>query len=107
MQVSEKIYEMIINDLHITYTPDKSTENRLENEILAGIKYIQTYCDPAADCMPGTKSGRLLCEYVLRAESGDLETFKSDFAEEITGIKIEHDARLYAEAMGYIDKKEE
>lgn len=107
MKVADEIYQMILDDLHITYDTDQSTERRIKNEILAGIEYIQTYCDPAADCMPGTSSARLLCDYVLRAESGDVETFKSDFAEEITGMKIGYDAKTYAEAMGYIDQKEE
>ena len=43
----------------------------------------------------------MLCEYVLRAESGDLETFKKDYSEEIVGAKIEADVKEYAEAMGY------
>lgn len=99
--VADDVYQMILDNLHITYNPDNSTERRLENEISAGIAYIKKYCDPSADCRPGTASGQLLCEYVLRAESGDLETFKNDFADEITGVKIAHDTDQYAEAMGY------
>lgn len=99
--VSDDVYQMILDNLHITHNMDDSTERRLKNEILAGIAYIQKYCDPSADCMPGTTSGQMLCDYVLRAESGDLETFANDYSEEITGAKIASDTDQYAEAMGY------
>lgn len=99
--VSDEIYTMILNNLHITYTPDESTVSRLKNEIAAGIEYIKKYCDPAADCGPGTKYGQLLCDYVLRAEAGALETFAKDFAEDITAAKIESDTKEYAETRGY------
>lgn len=99
--VSDEIYQMILDNLHITYTPDVSTQARINNEIAAGIAYIQEYCDPSADCNPGTISGQILCDYVLRAESGDLETFEKDYAEEITAQKIKCDVYQYAEAMGY------
>lgn len=99
--VTDEIYWMILNNLHITYDPDQSTEERLINEAEAGIAYIKKYCDPDADCSPGTQFGQLLCDYVLRAESGALETFAKDFAEDITAAKIEFDAAKYAEAMGY------
>lgn len=99
--ISEEIYQMILDNLHITYTPDSSTVSRLENEITSGIAYIQKYCDPDAGCSPGTISGQLLCEYVLRAEAGALETFPQDFAEEITALGLETRVSGYAEAMGY------
>lgn len=101
MPVTDEIYKMLIDNLHITYTPDESTAARLQNEAAAGISYIKKYCDPAADFAPGTKFGQLLCDYVLRAESGALETFARDFAGEITAARIESDVAGYAEAMGY------
>lgn len=101
MPVKDEIYQMIIDNLHITYTPDESTAARLRNEAAAGIAYIKKYCDPVADFAPGTKFGQLLCDYVLRAESGALETFARDFAGEITAARIESDVAGYAEAMGY------
>ncbi len=101
VKVSEKIYQMILNNLHITYTPDDSTVDRLKNEIASGIAYIQKYCSPAADFKPGTGSGQLLCEYVLRAEAGAIDTFAQDFAEEITALNIEYETSRYAEAVGY------
>lgn len=101
MNVPEEIYKMILDNLHITYTPDDSTERRISNEIESGIDFIRKYCDKNADCSPGTDFGQMLCEYVLRAESGDLETFKKDYSEEIVGAKIEADVKEYAEAMGY------
>ncbi len=100
-EVSNEVYQMILDNLHITYTLDESTERRLKNEISEGILYIREHCDPEADCNPGTKFANLLCDYVLRAESGSTETFVQDFAEEITGAKIAYDTKKYAEAMGY------
>lgn len=106
MSVPEEVYKMILDNLHITYTPDDSTKNRITNEILSGINYIQRNCDPTAECSPGTVSGQLLCDYVLRAESGALETFAVDFAEEITAVRLETDVDGYAEAMGYVKKSQ-
>lgn len=99
--ISGEIYQMVLDNLHITYTPDDSTVKRLKNETASGIAYIQKYCSPDADCSPGTVYGQLLCEYVLRAEAGALETFPQDFAEEITALGIESQVSGYAEAMGY------
>ncbi len=99
--VQDEVYKMIFDNLHITYKVDESTENRLKNEISSGIAYIKKYCNPRADFSPGTQFGQMLCEYVLRAESGELETFADDFSEEITAASIEHEADDYAEAMGY------
>lgn len=101
--IPDEVFKMILNNLHITYTPDEATESRLVNEISSGIAYIKKYCDPDADCSPGTRFGQMLCDYVLRAESGDLETFADDFAEDITAAKLESDVERYAEAMGYND----
>lgn len=33
MKVADEIYQMILDDLHITYDIDPSTERRIENEI--------------------------------------------------------------------------
>ena len=103
IKIGEKIMQMVKDNLHITYTLDDSTERRLKNEIGAGIEYIRKYCDPAADCSPGTESGALLCEYVLRAEAGAADTFGEDFAVEITGARLQTDVDAYAEAMGYAE----
>ena len=99
--IPEKVRQMVMDDLHITYDPDGSTINRISNEISSGMAYIKKYCDPNADFCPGTSSGRMLCDYVLRAEAGALETFADDFAADITAAKIETDVNGYAEAMGY------
>lgn len=100
-KVPEKIYQMILNNLHITYTPDDSSVERIKNETASGIAYIQKYCNPDADFRPGTRYGQLLCEYVLRAEAGAIDTFPQDFAGEITALNIEYETSRYAEAMGY------
>lgn len=92
---------MILDNLHMTYKPDDSTERRVKNEISAGIAYIKKYCSPSADFSPGTRFGQMLCDYVLRAESGAAETFAADFAEDITAARAEYEAERYAEAMGY------
>lgn len=102
-KVSNQIFTMVKNFLHITYTVDSSTQARLENEISSGIEYIHKYVDPGAVCSPGTHYGDLLCEYVLRKEAGAGETFAKDFSDEITGGKISTDVDAYAEAMGYSD----
>lgn len=101
MPVTENIYKMILDNLHITYEPDESTKNRLRNETEAGMEYIRKYCSPAADFSPGKQYGQMLCDYVLRAEAGALETFAQDFAEDITAAGIETEVNGYAEAMGY------
>ena len=101
MSITEPIYEMVLANLHITYAPDNATIDRLENEIASGMEYIIKYCNPEADFSAGTRFGQMLCDYVLRAESGDLETFAQDFAEDITACKIESDVDAYAEAMDY------
>lgn len=106
MAVSDSIIQMLKDNLHITYMTDESTDRRLQNEASAGIGYIRKYCDPAASCEPGTRYASLLCEYVLRAESGALDTFRADYAVEITSAKCETDAERYAAAMGYSDELE-
>ena len=95
------IFKMVCDNLHITYELDESTRSRLENEINAGIAYIQKYCDSGADCEPGTLLGQLLCEYVLRAESGALDSFMQDFRREILETRIQVEAGQYAEDKGY------
>lgn len=100
-EIADEIYKMILDNLHVTYKPDNFTESRLKNEISAGIAYIKQYCNPDADFSPGTRFGQLLCDYVLRAESGAAETFAMDFAEDITAARMEYEAKRYAEALGY------
>lgn len=101
--VSDTIFEMVKNNLHITYTLDESGTARLTNETADGMQYIKRYCDPAALFEPGEKYAALLCEYVLRAEAGALETFAADYAAEIRAGKLEYDVDKYAEAMGYAE----
>ena len=102
INVTKDIYKMLLDCLHITYTPDKATESRIYHEAAAGIAYIRKYCDPEAACEKESLEGQLLCDYVLRAEAGDVQSFAKDFANEITAAKAEYDARKYAEAMGYV-----
>lgn len=101
--VTEEIYQMVLDSLHITYAPDSSTERRIKNEASSGISYIRKYCGPGADFVPGSSSGQMLCDYVLRAEAGALETFAGDFAGDITAAHIEHEVEHYAGAMGYAE----
>lgn len=101
--VTDEVYQMLLDNLHITYSLDSSTEQRIRNEAASGIAYIRRYCDPGADFSPGSRFGQMLCDYVLRAESGALETFAVDFAGDITAARIEHEAEAYAEAMGYVE----
>lgn len=95
------ILQMLKDNLHITYELDDSTERRLWNEANDGIAYIKKYVDPNASCEPGTEYAGLLCEYVLRAESGALETFAADFAKDITAGRIITDVDAYARSKGY------
>lgn len=101
------ILQMVKDNLHITYVTDQSTDRRLENEADSGIRYIRKYCDPAATCEPGTRYAAMLCEYVLRAESGALETFQTDYIHEITAAKTETDTDAFAAAMGYLDGEDD
>ncbi|MBQ9328938.1 MAG: hypothetical protein IJ225_10480 [Solobacterium sp.] len=95
----DAILEMVKDSLHMSFDLDDSSARRLNNEIGQGIAYIQRYGDPSASCLPGTVTGQLLCEYVLRAESGAVETFYTDFRNDILSLKAESDARAYAEAV--------
>lgn len=99
--ITEEVYNMLLRALHVTYTPDTDTTLRIQNEGAAGIELIRKYCNPDAECSPGTRCGQLLCEYVLRAEAGAAETFLQDFAQDIVEIKNETDIKAYAEALGY------
>lgn len=99
------IIQMLKDNLHITYEMDDSTERRLWNEAGDGIEYIRKYIDPNASCEPGTEYAGLLCEYVLRAESGALETFANDFRKEITAGRIITDVERYARGVGYDETK--
>ncbi len=99
--MTESIYQMLLDFLHVLQEPDESTVRRITSEGNAGIALIRKYGDPDASCEPGTESGALLCEYVLRAESGAAMTFIQDFAQEVLSLRVETDVREYAEAMGY------
>lgn len=103
MAISETVYTMLIRALHVTYTPDEDTEQRIRAEGAAGKELLNRYADPDATCEPGTRCGQLLCDYVMRAEAGAAETFLNDFAQDIVEIKSEYDIRMWAEAKGYAE----
>ena len=105
--VADVLFQMILDNLHITYTLDDSTKRRLSNEIKDGIAFLKKYCDPDPDYYPGGEFAELLCEYVFRAESGALETFREDFSQEIRSAKIASDVDAFAEAMGYVAGKKQ
>ncbi len=106
LNVSESIMRMLKDYLHITYTLDESTQRRLENQAANGIAYIRRYCNANASCEPGTDYSAMLCEYVLRAESGALETFSTDFDKDIREAKMLTEVNKYAEVMGYAEAQE-
>lgn len=103
MAVADNVYNGILNFLHVTQTPDTATAARITNEIEEGLEYLERYFDPDATYDPGTRGYALLCEYVLRAESGARDTFETDFRSDIIGGRIETDTARYAEAMGYAE----
>lgn len=99
--MKDAVYQMLLDHLHITYKPDESTIRRITNEGNAGIAYIQKYGGPDVSFKPGTLGGALLCEYVLRAEAGALDSFQNDYLSDLIQIRAESDISMYAEAMGY------
>lgn len=101
--VGNEIVLMVKDSLHMSFTLDESSARRLNNEIASGIAYIKKYGDPDASFEPGTISGQLLCEYVLRAESGAAETFAVDFRNDLLAMRSESEAVLFAESQGYGD----
>lgn len=103
MAITETVYGMLLRVLHVTYTPDEDTEERIRAEGAAGKDLLNRYADPEADCEPGTRCGQLLCDYVMRAEAGAAETFLRDFAQDIVEIKTEFDARTWAAGKGYTE----
>lgn len=103
MAITETVYKMLLRALHVTYTPDDDTEQRIRAEGAAGKDLLNRYADPEADCELGTRCGQLLCDYVMRAEAGATETFLTDFAQDIVEIKAEYDIRRYAAAKGYTE----
>lgn len=103
MAITETVYNMLLRALHVTYTPDEDTEQRIRAEGAAGKELLNRYADPDADCEPGTRCGQLLCDYVMRAEAGAAETFLTDFAQDIVEIKSEYDARIWAAGKGYAE----
>lgn len=103
MAITETVYSMLLRALHVTYTPDEDTEERIRAEGAAGKDLLNRYADPEADCEPGTRCGQLLCDYVMRAEAGAAETFLRDFAQDIVEIKTEFDARTWAAGKGYTE----
>ena len=103
MAVKETIYADLLDFLHYTQTPDDSTARRIQDEAAAGLEYLKRYFDPDATYEPGTRGYALLCEYVLRAESGAVSTFETDFSSDLVGGRVENDVKAYAEAMGYAE----
>lgn len=101
--ITEQVYTMLLQRLHVTYTPDPDTAARIRNEGSAGLQLIQKYCDPTTDCSPGTRCGELLCEYVMRAEAGAAETFLRDFAQDILELQTECQVNNFAEVMAYAE----
>jgi len=97
----DEIIQMVKDDLHINTTLDESSERRLLNETKAGMAYLRKFADSSLSFESGTMAGQLLCDYVLRAESGATETFAADFSDEIDALKQEKDASAYAKVMGY------
>ena len=102
-EISQTIYQMILDDLHITFTPDPATERRLKEKIRDGLAYLKENCAPNPDCEPGGRHAALLKEFVLRADSGAASTFGADFAKEIRQHRVAFDVDGYAEAMQYGD----
>lgn len=103
MAITETVYNMLLRALHVTYTPDEDTEQRIRAEGAAGKDLLNRYADPDADCEPGTRCGQLLCDYVMRAEAGAAETFLVDFAQDVVEIKSEYEARIWAAGKGYTE----
>lgn len=87
MTVTDTVFKMVKDNLHITYTLDESSESRIKNEILSGMACISKYTqNPKFE--PGGDHAAMLCEYVLRAESGALESFEKDYENEIIQMSI-------------------
>lgn len=99
--MTEEIRTMLYQFLHITQDPDEESIARIDNEASSGMALLRRLCSASLDFAPGTEGGQLLCEYVLRAESGAAATFQDDFAEEILGLHLDDVVNGYAEAMGY------
>lgn len=101
--MTPEILNMVLQFLHVTYDLDHASSARIQNEIDAGMEYLKRYFNSGATFEPGTLSGQYLCEYVLRAESGALETFSADFAQDIAQGRIKVEVDEYAEAKGYVE----
>lgn len=99
--MKDATYQMLLDNLHITYEPDESTVRRVQQEGEAGIAYIKKYGGPRTSFAPGTMGGQLLCEYVLRAEAGALESFQRDYLSDLIQLQAEASISTYAEAVGY------
>ena len=99
--VTESIRKMIYNELHITGTPDDSTKERIENEIIDGIVYLKKYANPDMTFEEGTDGADLLKTYVMYAEDDALEMFRQNYKSEILTDQALYDADGYAKSMGY------
>ena len=49
MAITETVYSMLLRALHVTYTPDEDTEERIRAEGAAGKDQLNRYADPEAD----------------------------------------------------------
>ena len=99
--MTEEIREMLYDFLHQPEELDESSARRIQNEAAAGMALLRKLCSPSLAFDPGTEGGQLLCEYVLRAESGAAATFEEDFDQEIRRLHLDDIVGSYAEAMGY------
>ena len=88
------------------YEADEDTTSRLTTEIGASIDYLRTYADPTTDFEQGSRMRELLCERVMRAEAGEVESFDKDFKDDVRSISINLQTAEYAAEMGYGDEPE-
>ena len=101
--VSENIFAMVKRFLQISHQLSESDRQELEDKIASGMDYLHEVADPDATFAPGTFSGQLLCEYVLRTESGATDTFGTDFGRDLIQQNMSYRTAKYAEAKGYSD----
>lgn len=99
--MTSRIRTMLYDFLHYTQEPDESSASRIEAEGESGMKLLRSLCSPNLTFTPGSESGQLLCEYVLRCEAGAAAAFQEDFKSDIIRLQSIYLVEGYAEAMGY------
>jgi len=99
--VPENVFNMVKRFLQINHQLSESDRQELEDKIASGMAYLHEIADPDATFSPGTVSGQLLCEYVLRAESGATDTFGTDFGADLIQQNASYRTAQYAAAKGY------